>query len=189
LRDKLKVSKKILVYIGLGAYVIVAAAVGYTLFGKLEEQGKVDDALILAMANLEKTDINRLSAQMNDLEDQLEQITSQTDTMKNMMSQEIANVAASTIVFEVAGKNYVEVIDLNSLSAFSEVLENIPCNVVPLEAVIEGKIDDLVSFVTQLSTSLTTGVIKSVNLNIPEVSTGVKPTATISLLIYNYQDY
>ncbi|MBN2077069.1 MAG: hypothetical protein JW762_16110 [Dehalococcoidales bacterium] len=184
----MKISKKVLIYIGIGTYVIAAVTVGYILFGKLDEQGKIDDELTTANANLERTDINRLSTQASELEDQLDQITSQTDTMKNMMSQEIANVAASTLVFDVAGKNYVEVIDLNSLSAFSEMLEDIPCTVVPLEAIIEGNVEDIVSFVTQLNTTLTTGVVKSIDLTIPEVSTGVKPTATISLLIYNYQE-
>jgi Tfp pilus assembly protein PilO len=184
----LKISKKVLRYIGIGIYVIALLVSGYLLFGKFGEQSKVDEELTLAEANLERTDTDRLSGQISDLEDQLTQITSQTDTMKNMMSQEIANVAASTIVFEIADATYVEVIDLNSLSAFSEVLEDIPCNVVPLEAKIEGNVEDLVSFVTRLNTTLTTGVIKSVKLDIPESSTGQQPMATISLLIYNYQD-
>jgi hypothetical protein len=184
----MKISKKVLKYIGIGIYVIALVASGYVLFGKLGEQSEVDDELTLAKANLERTNINRLSEQIGNLEDQLTQITSQTDTMKNMMSQEIANVAASTIVFEIADATYVEVMDLNSLSAFSEVLEDIPCNVVPLEAMIEGNLEDLVSFVTRLNTSLTTGAIKSINMDIPESSTGEKPMATISLLIYNYQD-
>jgi hypothetical protein len=184
----MKISKKVLRYIGIGIYVIALFASGYMLFGKLGEQSEVDEQLALAEANLERTDTNRLSEQIANLEDQLTQISSQTDTMKNMMSQEIANVAASTIVFEIADATYVEVVDLNSLSAFSEVLENIPCNVVPLEAKIEGNLEDLVSFVTRLNTTLTTGMIKSVNLDIPESSSGVKPMATISLHIYNYQD-
>jgi hypothetical protein len=184
----LKVSKKVLIYIGVGAYLIAVVAVGYILFGKLDEQGKIEEELTTAKANLERTDINRLSTQKSELEEQLDQITSQTETMKNMMSQEIANVAASTKVFEVARNNYVEVIDLNSLSAFSDKLENISCNVVPLEAIIEGSVEDIVGFVTQLNTTLTTGVVKSINLTIPEASTGIKPTATISLLIYNYQE-
>ena len=184
----MKISKKALKYIGIGVYVIALAASGYMLFGKLGEQSKVGDELALAEANLARTDIGRLDAQISELEDQLAQINSQTDTLMDSMSQEIWNVRASTIVFEVAGKNYVEVLDLNSLSKFSEVLENLPCTVVPLEAIIEGNVDDIVNFVTQLNTALTTGVIKSVNLNIPEAGAGVKPTATISLLIYNYQD-
>ncbi len=184
----MNVNKKLLKYIGIGVYVIALATFGYMLFGKLGEQSKVDEELTLAEANLERTDTDRLSAQISELEDQLAQITSQTDTIRNMMSQEIANVAASTIVFKVADTNYVEVVDLSSTSAFSEVLEDIPCNVVPLEAIIEGNVEDIVNFVTQLNTALTTGTIKSVNMNIPDASTGVKPTATISLLIYNYQD-
>lgn len=184
----MKISKKALKYLGIGVYIIAAAISGYILFGKLGEQSKVDEELTLANANLERTDVARLSTQISELEDQLTQITSQTDTMKNMMDQEIANVRATNMVFDVAGKNYVEVMDLNSLSAFPEVLEKIPCNVVPLEAIIEGNVEDLVSFVTQLNTALSTGVIKSVNLNIPDPTTGAKPTATISLLIYNYQE-
>lgn len=184
----MKKNKKLLVYIGIGVYVIAAAASGYILLGKFSEQSKVDEELTLAEADLERTDIDRLSGQIGELEEQLTAIIAQTDTYKTMMSKELFNVRASTIVFDVAGENYVEVIDLNSKSAFPEMLKNIPCDVVPLEAIIEGNVEDIVSFVTQLNTALTTGVIKSVNLTIPESSTAVKPTAVISLLIYNYQD-
>lgn len=184
----MKVSKKVLIYIGIGTYIIAIAASGYILFGKLDEQSKVDEELTVAEDNIARTDVDRLSTQISELEGQLAQMTSESDTLMDLMSQDISNIRSSTIVFDVAGKNYVEVIDLNSLSAFSEVLANIPCNVVPLEAIVEGNVEDIVNFVTQLNTALTTGVIKSVNLNIPEVDTGVKPTATISLLIYNYQD-
>ena len=104
------------------------------------------------------------------------------------MSQETFHVIASTIVFDTAKSTYVEVLNLHSPSASEELFENVPCDVVLLEATIEGKVEDLVNFITQLNTVLTTGVIKSVNLSIPELGTGVKPTALVSLLIYNYQE-
>jgi len=184
----MKISKKVLRYLGIGIYAIALVVSGYLLFGKLGEQSKVDDELTLAKANLERTDTNRLSNQISDLEDQLAQISSESDTLREMMSEEKSQVVASTITFEVAGKNYIDVIDLNSKNSYPELLANLPCIVVPLEAIVEGNVEDIVTFVTQLNTTITTGVIKSVNLNIPEGDTGVKPTATISLLIYNYQD-
>ena len=101
----MKISKKALKYIGIGVYVIALAVSGYMLFGKLDEQSKVDDELTLAVANLERTNVERLSAQISELEGQLTQITSQTDTLTNMMSENFSNVAASTIAFEVAEKN------------------------------------------------------------------------------------
>lgn len=184
----MNVNKKLLKIIGIGVYVIAFAAFAYMLFGKLGEQSKVDDELALAEANLERTDADRLSAQIAELEDQLAQIISESETLRDMMSQEKSQIAASTITFNVAAKNYVDVIDLNSKISYKQQLENLPCIVVPLEAIVEGNVEDIVNFVTQLNTTITTGVIKSVNLNIPEPSTGIKPTATISLLIYNYQD-
>ncbi|UCD09444.1 MAG: hypothetical protein JSU79_02035 [Dehalococcoidales bacterium] len=185
----MKISKKALKYLGIGVYVIALAVSGYMLFGKLDEQSKVEEELTLAKDKLEMTDAERLSGQIAELEVQLAQITSESEILRDMMSEEKSQVVASTITFEVAGKNYVEVLDLNSKSSFSEVLENLPCDIVPIEAIVEGNVEDIVNFVIQLNTTITTGVIKSVNLNIPEVGTGVKPTATISLLIYNYQDY
>ncbi len=184
----MKVSKKVLLYIGIGAYIIITIASGYILFGKLGEQGDVSDELDIALDKLEQTDADRLTTQLNDLEVQRDQIKSQTETMRGIMSQNIENVKASTIAFDIAKSTYVEVMNLHSPSASSELFENVPCNVVLVEATIEGKVEDLVNFITQLNTVLSTGVIKSVTLNIPEADTGVKPTALISLLIYNYQE-
>ena len=183
----MNINKKVLKYIGIGVYIIAIAASGYLLFGKLGEQSKVDEELAIAEDNVRRTNIERLSTQITDLEDQLAQLVSESDTLREMMSEEKSQIAASTITFNVAGKNYVDVIDLNSKISYPERLENLPCIVVPLEAIVEGNVEDIVNFVTQLNTTITTGVIKSVDLNIPEDSTGTKPTATVSLLIYNYQ--
>ena len=71
----MKISKKALKYLGIGVYVIALAVSGYMLFGKLDEQSKVEEELTLAKDKFEMTNVERLSGQISELEDQLAQIT------------------------------------------------------------------------------------------------------------------
>ncbi len=183
----MKISKKTLIYLGIGVYVIVTAAVGFIMFEKMDEEDAVSEELTSIQTNLDKLNPARLDDRKLELENQLSQVSSQTDTLKNMMSQEIANVAASTIVFDIADTTGVDIVWLSSPSASPQVLENVPCTVVSLEATVDGSVSDLVDFITRLNNYLATGVIKSVDMNIPETSSNTSPTVSISLLIYNYQ--
>jgi hypothetical protein len=91
-------------------------------------------------------------------------------------------------VFDTAESTGVEVTELISPSSTRDVLENVPFSVISLEATVEGDVEDIVEFITTVNTSLTTGVIKSANIDIPDVTSNITPSASILLVIYNYQD-
>ena len=183
----MKVSKKILIYIAIGAYVIVLASFGYVTSQTLSEKTKVEEELAVAQANLERANPERLTKQKTDLEGQLAQVTGQYEALKDIFSQPIGNVAASSIVFDIAEAKGVEVIELTTPEASVDSLENVTCSVVALNTTVEGDERDLVAFITSLNSYLTTGVIKSIDMVIPEPGSTAEPTATVQLVIYSYQ--
>lgn len=183
----MKISRKTLVYAGIGAYIIIVASLCYVLSSQYSEKTEIEEELDMTKANLERVNPEKLRQQKGELEEQVTQVQSQYDTLKDMLSHQIANVEATSIVFDTAESTGVEVTELTSPSATNDVLENVPFTVVSLEATVVGDVPDIVEFVTSLNTALTTGVIKSVNLNIPDVSSNMTPSAGILLVIYNYQ--
>lgn len=183
----MKLSKIMLLVIAAGAFIIIAAALGVMAFGRVSEQDKLNEELTLAQSNLERVLQGTLSSQQKELEGQLSQATLQFEAVKAMLSQAVGNVAASSILFDIAKGHGLEVTELASPGLSSDSLEEITCSVMSLSATVEGEIPDLVSFITTLNTYFTTGVIKSVTITIPEDTSEDKASADIQLVVYTYQ--
>ena len=58
----------------------------------------------------------------------------------------------------------------------------IPCSVMSLEVGIEGDVENLISFVTMLNSSFTTGLVESINIT--EID-GANTSAEMVLTIYS----
>jgi hypothetical protein len=183
----LKVSKKTFLYIGIGVYVIVVASLAMIAFQRFDEQDKISSELATAQQNLARSNPEKLSSQRAELEEQLDQITLQYDAAKTLMSQEIGNVGASSIVFDIAESSNVEVVNLSSPSAWIDVLKDVDCTVISLDMRVEGDVRDLVDFIITLNNYLPTGFIKSIMMSIPEADGETEPSANILLLIYTYK--
>ncbi len=102
-------------------------------------------------------------------------------------------------MFDLAKAYDVTVTEMTSPDPTTENLEGVTCSVISLTAKIEGKVPNLVSFVTRLNSYFTTGVVKSVTITALEtvssdnVSTVLETTgsdnasADIQLAVYSYQ--
>ena len=66
-------------------------------------------------------------------------------------------------------------------------LEGVTASELPLTMRAEGDVANLIDFVTRLNGDLTTGVVKSAEISIPETADEGKPSANIRLVVYSYQ--
>jgi hypothetical protein len=183
----LKISKKVIIYIAVGVYIIAAASIGMITFQRLDEESKVKEELAVAQGSLSRASPERVSSQRSELEDKLAQTTQQYEAVKALMSQQIGNVRASSIVFDIAKSSNVEITALSSPSAWIDTLQNVNCSVLSLTLAVEGDIRDLVRFITTLNSYIPTGFIKSIVMSIPEPGSEEESSADILLLIYTYQ--
>jgi hypothetical protein len=182
----MSVSKKTLMYLGIGIYIIVVAALGYMVFNQLNEKDSVDEELSITRANLDRITPDHLNNEKLELEAQLTEVTSKAENLKSMLSLDMGNVDATATVFDLAKSSGVEVTQLTSPYPTYDVLEDVPCTVVVLNATVRGDVRDLVGFTMGLNSYLATGVIESVQMNIQEGTDN--STADILFVIYNYQD-
>lgn len=187
----MKLSKMSWLLITIGALVIISATLGIITFQRVSEKNELCEKLDLALSNLQSNlqvqQLEGLSLRQEELEVQLDQATSQFEVVKAMLSQPVGNVAASSILFDVAQAHDLEVTEVTLPGPSSESLEGISCSVISLSARVEGDIMDLVRFMIELNTYLTTGVINSVVITIPETTSEEKASADIQLLVYTYQ--
>lgn len=183
----MKLSKTVWLVISIGIFVIAAAGVGMVYFQQIRQQNELNEELTLARSNLERVQMEQLPSQQAELEEQLSQATSQFEAVEAMLSQSVGSIAATGILFDVAKANGVEVTEMTSSGMASDSLEGITCLVISLSAKVEGDVPDLVSFVTELNSYFTTGVVKSITITIPETTSEEKASADIQLVVYTYQ--
>jgi len=180
-----KLSKKSLLVITAGIFIIAVIGLGMVHSQQVQQQNQLNVQLA------------QLSDQQGELEEQLSQATSQFEAVKAMLSQPVGNIAASSILFDFAEAHELEVTEITSSGPVTENLEEVTCSVISLTAKVEGDVHNLVSFVAKLNSHFTTGVVKSVEINIPETTDEgegeeeeqekEKASADIQLVVYTHQ--
>jgi len=183
----LKLSKTTLLVIAVGAFIIISATLGVVFSQQVSEQNQLNEKLVLAKSNLERVRLEKSSSRQAELEGQLSQVTSQFEAVKAIFSQPVGSTAVTGILFDVAEAHGLEVTELSSSGQATESLEGVTCSVISLTAKVEGDILNLVNFVTKLNNHFTTGVVKSIEITIPETTSGEKASADIQLVVYTHQ--
>ena len=183
----MKISKKTLLVIVIGIFVVVGIGLNMVRSQQDSEQSQLNEELALAQSRLAGIQLEKLSSQQAELEEQLSQATSQFEEVRAMFSQPIGSVAVTSSLFDIAKEHDVEVTEMTSSGLASDSLQGVTCSVISLTAKVEGDILNLVNFVTKLNNHFTTGVVKSIEITIPETTSGEKASADIQLVVYTHQ--
>lgn len=190
----MKLSKKAWIFLAVGIFVIAVASLNMAATQQGQEQSRLDEELSLAQQRLKKLASQQPSIQPEELESQLAQVEAQLKTAKASLAQSIQSIEVTDTLFEVAETYGVEIIDIESPGVTSLTLEGLTCSALTLIVTAEGDVDNLINFVLELSEEFPTGVVESVEINVPEVSEEteeevetVKPSANLKLCIYTYE--
>ena len=183
----MKLSKTGWLIIIIGVFVIILAGLGTVRSQQVREQDQLNDELALAQLKLKGVQLDELAQQQGELDRHLSQTTSQFQAARTILSRPVGSIAVTSTLFDVAAANAVEVTDVNSSGLASADLQGIPCSVLTLTARVEGDVPNLVSFITELNRYLRNGVVKSVEISIPEMTTEEKSSANIQLVVYTCQ--
>ena len=131
--------------------------------------------------------LGTLSSRQRELERELSQVASQSEAVKAIFSQPVGSTAVTRILFDVAEAHGLEVTELISSGPAAESLEGVTGPVISLTAKAEGDVLNLVGFITELNNHFTTGVVKLIEITIPETTSGEKASADIQLVVYTHQ--
>ncbi len=181
----LKLNKRLLLIIGIGVFAVLLFTLYRGYSQTTDEQSQLSAQLTLAKTRLAGLNLEQLSSQQAELEEHLSQATSQLEPVKATFSQPIGSIAVTGILFDVAKAHGVEITEITSSGLASDSLKGTTCSVIPLNATIEGDVAELVNFVISLNNYLTTGVVKSIAITIPE-TTSENASANIQLVVYAY---
>ena len=161
----------------------VAVIVLYVVHSRqVDEQNQVNQELAQTESMLNGVQIEQMSLRKADLEQQLGQITAQFEAADAILSQPIQSFAVITALMDIAKENAVEINEVTLADKTSAELGEIPCSVMSLEVGVEGDVENLISFVTTLNSSFTTGLVESINIT--EID-GENTSAEMVLTIYS----
>jgi cell division protein FtsB len=183
----LKLSKTSWLIIIIGVFVIVLIGLGIVRSQQVHQQNELNEQLALTRSKIQVIQLEQLSLRQGDLERQLSETDSQSESAKKILSQPVRSVTISDFLFDTAEANSVNITEINSSGLASEELAGVTCSVLPFTAKVEGELTNLVSYITKLNNDLATGFVKSVEISVPETSSTKKPSANIQLIIYTYQ--
>lgn len=181
----MKLSRTTLLLIVLGILIIAFANMSAAYSQQVSGQNQLNDELALARTRLGKLQPEPLSARQSELQGQLAQTLAEVDSAKAQLIQPLDSIDATDSLLSIAALSKVRVTSIASSGVIQEELNGLPATALLLNAKVEGKTPDLVAFISELNSSLPTGLVRSV-----EMSTGETPessSARVQVAIYSYQ--
>jgi len=183
-----KLGKRSWLFIGIGLFLIVFVSLWMVYSQQNTVKKQLKEELNLAKTRLSSIQIEQLADRQSELEQQLEKTIAESEAARETLSRPMNSIIISDILFSTAEANSVNITEVSSSVASSVALEGVPCLALPITARIEGEVNNLVAFITQLNNDLASGIVKSVNLDISQPESSGKSAASIQMIIYRYEE-
>ena len=185
-----KLSRTALIFLVTGVLVIILAGLSMVYSQEIQEQSQLNEQLTLARFRLEKYPAQELASQKAELETRLAEAETELRLTKIGLYYSIQSIEASDALFDLAEASLVEVIKIDSTGVGDKQIGEVPLSALSLTVTVEGEVLNLVDFVFNWIKEYPTGIVESVEINVPEAVEGEEekePSAIINLLIYSYE--
>ncbi|MDO8577913.1 MAG: hypothetical protein Q7R50_01895 [Dehalococcoidales bacterium] len=165
---------------------IAQFASGLFEFGR-QQRNELNAKLASTQARFKAVQLDPLTAQKTQLEQQLAQNTDQLNQVRSMLEQPINKTEIIGVLFATAKAHNLEITKMNLSGLADAQLVEIPVSSVQLAMTVEGNVLELVGFVSELNTLYTYGAVNSVTIINPETKTGGPAHADVALTLYTVQ--
>jgi len=183
----LKLGRKALLVIASGFLVIIIGSLGMVLFNSLGEKIILSEQLSVSRSQLQEINLGQLSSQEAELENRLTQAEAQLESVMKVLAEPLSSTTAATAIFEIADSYGLAVTEITSPGLNDENVAGANLQVVPLTAVVNGNVPDLVKFTTDLNRYFITGAVKTATITVPEGNAADNATASVQLVVYTYR--
>ncbi len=184
----MKLSKKSWVFISIGLFLIglVGLWTVYSQQSGVEKQLK--EELTLLNSKLSSIELEQLAKKPGELEQQLDKTLAQSETARETLSQPMNSIIVSDMLFSTAEANSVNITAISSSVANQVTLEGVPCLALPVTASVEGELNRLVDFVTELNGDYPITEVNSFDVQIPYPADNTTLSASIQMVVYVYEE-
>ncbi|MBN1643455.1 MAG: hypothetical protein JW856_01345 [Dehalococcoidales bacterium] len=204
LPSKLKLSKTVFIVLGAGIMVLAVAILIMTYSRQAAEQKRLKDEMAVSQDRLSKLELVQLISRKESLEEELNQVSSELQDIKDTVGLPINSISANDILFALARECNVTLTSSISSDVFTSRLNDIPCYILTMAISVEGELPDIVDFIFRLKTDFINGRVDSIGIStsgmpgetteitelleiIEETEGPSNPTASIKFTIYSYK--
>ncbi len=201
----IKLSKTIIIILAAGVFAILLAGLGTAYSQQAQEQSELSRQLTLAQQGLEKSLPQQLSSHLSDMETRIAQVESRLAAAKASLRQPLDSIKITAALYEAAQTCNVAITEVNSSGVTTQKQENLNYSVLSFTIKLEGDVPSLISFVGELSRRFPTGLVKRLEIDIPEEAVAgvpakeagqagngeepdaAEPSVNLQLSIYSYE--
>jgi hypothetical protein len=183
----IKLSKTSWLILAAGVFIVILAGLGLSRSQQLSEQTQLDEALATTTSRLDMLDVTQLELEDAELKQRLDETMVEFSEVKDRLRQTVVSVDVTDELFRIAEYSNVEIMTMMTSAQSDGKLGSVSCLSTSITANVMGATDDLIDFVINLNSGYTTGIVKTVNISIPEDTQSDNSTAAISMSIYSYE--
>ena len=182
-----KFSKTSWMFLSIGIFVVITGSLGLTYSQQLQEQEKLGGELGIAEKRISKLQVQGLPQKQVELQKRLDESLLQLAAAKDSLRQPVASINVTDEFYVIAYTCNVTVDSISSSNLRNSDMESISCTTITLNADVNGRLSDIIDFVTSLNNDFTTGIVGSTQLSITESSSNGETSANVRLTVYSYE--
>jgi hypothetical protein len=184
---RIKLSKTSWLILAAGVFVVVLVGLGLTRSQQMRQQTELNQAMDITETRLEKLEVKSLQRQEAELQQQLDENVIDLEEVKDRLRQTVVSVDVVDELFKIAKYSNVELMVLRTSTISDESLGSIYCMSTKVSGSVTGNTTDILNFIINLNNGLSTGVVQTVGVSIPDESDGGGSSASLSVIVYSYE--
>lgn len=183
----MKLTKTLWIYLGTGILTLVLIILAWTRFQQIAEHDRLKQELTIVQKRLAGLELGELTIHKGQLQEQVSQANSELQKSISTLNQSADSISGDERLFALARECQVSIVNISASKTHPVKLNGIPCTAFPIEAKVEGTMEALTDFVIMLKSYLINGELESVDIRVSVTPETATASATIKLLIYNYE--
>lgn len=199
----MKISKTIWICLVCGIIVIAGILLGTSRTQQTGQQQQLQEKLAQANLKLSQIKVDELVEQKESLAGQISSYESKTTETLSLLTYPHDSIDTTAEILAEGKKQGVDIEEITSPGISSEKLDGSTCEVLQLTLQVSGNLRNISGFISGLSNTFPTSVIKSVQIDIapPATKTAydedqsaatkevavINPTVRLNMVIYNFK--
>ncbi len=194
----MKFSGKSLMLLIVGITLIMVFSLGMVYIQSNEQQTELTEQLEIIQPVLDRTTVGDISPALAEMESRQQQAELELEAAKDSLRRPLYAVGIARELYDIAAANDVVITSLTSAGLVEDVRHGLDFSALTARLEVEGDTADLVAFIAAFSQHYPTGLIASLQMNIPdpadagEAEEGEEaeprlPSASMDVQIFTYE--
>jgi len=187
----MKLSKTAWWILGIGFFVLASVVMVMLYVGQSGDVDQLEESLWVNQSLLIKltADSEELNNQLLQLEDQLDEAKATYNQSKANFVEAVMSIEYDEELFSMADDVDLEVTSLIASESLENEVEGIPFGNTVFEVAVRGTVSNILTFISDITTGgyFDSATVEQINMEVPEAGEIGQPSAIITIIIYSYE--